>query len=95
VHNSWLYQIESFFSIVQRTVLTPTDHDLAEADRWLMQFQYRGERIAEPFERRFGRADLAKRMTGGTDPHRGSAKFGYISELPEPDHQVEVVQGVE
>jgi hypothetical protein len=82
VHNSWLYQIENFFSIVQRNVLTPTANDLAEAERWLMQFQYRCERIAEPFERRFSRANLAKLMAQGDGPHRGSAKSDKLANFP-------------
>ena len=59
VHASWLNQIEIYFSIVQRKVLTPNDFtDLAEVERRLLGFQRRYEQTAVPFDRRFTRADL-------------------------------------
>jgi hypothetical protein len=59
VHASWLNQIEIYFSIVQRKVLTPNDFtDLAEVERRLMGFQHRYEQTAVPFDWRFTRADL-------------------------------------
>lgn len=60
VHASWLNQIEIYFSIVQRKVLTPSDFCSLEsvADR-LLQFQERYEQVAEPFEWKFTRHDLA------------------------------------
>ena len=61
VHASWLNQIEIYFSVVQRKVLTPNDFcslNLA-ADR-ILQFQERYEQIAKPFEWKFTRQDLAK-----------------------------------
>ena len=61
VHASWLNQIEIYFSIVQRKVLTPSDFCSlqAAADR-ILQFQERYEQIAEPFEWKFTSKDLAK-----------------------------------
>ena len=59
VHASWLNQIEIYFSIVQRKVLTPNDFDCLEAvERRLFQFQEHYERIAKPFEWKFTREDL-------------------------------------
>ena len=59
VHASWLNQIEIYFSIVQRKVLTPNDFaDLAEVEAQLLAFQNHYERIARPFEWKFTRADL-------------------------------------
>ena len=59
VHTSWLNQIEIYFSIVQRKVLTPNDFiDLAEVERRLLGFQRRYEQTAVPFDWRFTRADL-------------------------------------
>ena len=59
VHASWLNQIEIYFSIVQRKVLTPNDFiDLAEVERRLLGFQRRYEQTAVPFDWRFTRADL-------------------------------------
>ncbi len=64
VHSSWLNQIEIYFSIVQRKVLTPNDFtDLAEVEGRLFDFQRRYERLAKPFEWRFTRADLADLLT--------------------------------
>ncbi|MDO8589410.1 MAG: IS630 family transposase [Armatimonadota bacterium] len=61
VHASWLNQIEVYFSIVQRKVLTPNDFCSLEstADR-ILQFQERYEEMAEPFEWKFTRHDLAR-----------------------------------
>ena len=59
VHASWLNQIEIYFSIVQRKVLTPNDFtELAEVQQRLLGFQRRYEQTAVPFEWRFTRADL-------------------------------------
>jgi len=59
VHASWLNQIEIYFSIVQRKVLTPNDFtDLAEVETRLLAFQDHYEQIARPFEWKFTRADL-------------------------------------
>jgi hypothetical protein len=59
VHASWLNQIEIYFSIVQRKVLTPIDFtDLAEVQQRLLGFQRRYEQTAVPFDWRFTRADL-------------------------------------
>ena len=59
VHASWLNQIEIYFSIVQRKVLTPNDFiDLAEVEQRLLGFQRRYEQTAVPFDWRFTRADL-------------------------------------
>jgi hypothetical protein len=59
IHASWLNQIEIYFSIVQRKVLTPNDFtDLAEVEGRLLGFQRRYEQTAVPFDWRFTRADL-------------------------------------
>lgn len=61
IHASWLNQIEIYFSVVQRKVLTPNDvADLAEVQNRLLTFERRYEQTAMPFEWRFTRADLAK-----------------------------------
>ena len=63
VHASWLNQIEIYFSIVQRKVLTPNDFSsLAEVEERLIGFQHRYGEIAEPFEWRFTRKDLDRLM---------------------------------
>jgi len=60
VHASWLNQIEIYFSIVQRKVLTPNDFpSLAAVEERLLDFQSYYEAIAQPFEWKFTRHDLA------------------------------------
>jgi DDE superfamily endonuclease len=64
VHASWLNQIEIYFSIVQRKVLTPGDFvDLAALEAALLGFQHRYETAARPFEWTFTRADLTALLT--------------------------------
>ena len=61
VHASWLNQIEIYYSIVQRKLLEPNDFDnLAELARTLNTFW---NEIAEPFDWRFTRDDLAALIT--------------------------------
>jgi hypothetical protein len=61
VHASWLNQIEIYFSIVQRKVLTPNDFtSIAEAENRIISFQQRYERSAKPFQWKFTREDLAR-----------------------------------
>jgi hypothetical protein len=60
VHASWLNQLEIYFSIVQRKVLEPNDfQSLAELAHTLNAFEHRWNEIAEPFDWRFTRDDLA------------------------------------
>lgn len=59
VHASWLNQIEIYFSIVQRKVLTPNDFpDLPTVAERLAAFERYYETIARPFEWKFTRSDL-------------------------------------
>jgi hypothetical protein len=60
-HASWLNQIEIFFSIVQRKVLTPADFvSLEHLEDRLLRFQEHYQQVAKPFEWRFTRRDLAR-----------------------------------
>lgn len=60
IHASWLNQIEIYFSIVQRKVLTPNDFkSLSEVEQRLLGFQQRYEETASPFQWTFTRKDLA------------------------------------
>ncbi len=70
-HASWLNQIEIYFSIVQRKVLTPNDcPDLAAVERRLLAYEALYNDTAVPFHWRFTRADLERRL----------------AQLPEADH---------
>jgi hypothetical protein len=63
VHASWLNQIEIYFSILQRKVLTPNDFaSLEELERRLLAFQVHYESVARPFEWKFTRTDLVRLM---------------------------------
>lgn len=59
VHASWLNQIEIYFSIIQRKVLTPNDfRSLQELEKRLLDFQSYFEQVAKPFQWKFTRRDL-------------------------------------
>ena len=61
IHASWLNQIEIYFSIIQRKVLTPNDFpSLAAVKQRLLAFQIHYEAMAKPFAWKFTRHDLAK-----------------------------------
>jgi hypothetical protein len=59
-HASWLNQVEIYFSVVQRKVVTPNDfHCLDEIQARLMAFQQHYQQIATPFEWKFTTDDLS------------------------------------
>jgi transposase len=59
VHASWLNQIEIFFSIVQRKVVTPNDFtSLDQVEDRLIAFERRYNETARPFRWEFTPADL-------------------------------------
>ena len=61
VHASWLDQVEIFFSILQRKVLTPNDlTDLDALAERVLAFQARYNATATPFDWRFTRTDLGQ-----------------------------------
>lgn len=63
VHASWLNQIEIYFGIVQKKVLTPNDfRSLEEVAERLKQFQDHYEKVAKPFKWKFTREDLTVMM---------------------------------
>lgn len=69
VHASWLNQIEIYFSVIQRKVLTPNDSkSLADIKERLLKFQEHYERVATPFEWKFTRKDLANLMRKLSNP---------------------------
>ncbi len=61
IHASWINQIEIYFSILQRKVLTPADAiSLDDLGQRILAFQGVYETMAAPFEWKFTRADLNK-----------------------------------
>jgi hypothetical protein len=62
-HASWLNQVEIYFSIVQRKVVTPNDFaSLHDLEHRLLAFQRRYEETAMPFQWAFTRADMVALM---------------------------------
>jgi hypothetical protein len=59
VHASWLNQVEIYFSVLERKVLTPPDAGSLDAlAARILKFQADYELLARPFEWKFTRADL-------------------------------------
>jgi hypothetical protein len=74
VHASWLNQIEIYFSIVQRKVLTPNDfNSLAALEDRLLRFQDHYQHIAQPFQWRFTRDGLANLLLKIQSPFERAA----------------------
>jgi len=86
IHASWLNQVEIYFSIVQRKVLTPNDFDsLAKLEAAPLAFQERYEKSAAPFQWAFTRDDLTKLMirVRPQDPRPGSLTWcKYVTVIP-------------
>lgn len=63
VHASWLNQVEIYFSVIQRKVLTPNDFPSLDAvAKRLLEFESYYEQIAKPFEWKFTRVELEELM---------------------------------
>jgi transposase len=63
VHASWLNQVEIYFSIIQRKVLTPNDcATLDELIERIVDFGKRYSALDRPFAWRFTRQDLERRL---------------------------------
>lgn len=61
IHASWLNQVEIYFSILERKVLTPADAaSLGGLAAQILAFQDHYEILAQPFEWKFTRADLTR-----------------------------------
>ncbi|MFE7111501.1 IS630 family transposase, partial [Streptomyces sp. NPDC057600] len=59
VHASWLNQVEIYFSVVQRKVVSPNDFtDLAQVRDRLRAFEDRYNATAQPFQWKFTTSDL-------------------------------------
>ena len=59
VHTSWLNQVEIYFSIIQRKVLTPNDFaSLDEVEQRLLLYEELSNREPRPFDWKFDLATL-------------------------------------
>ncbi|MER6417076.1 IS630 family transposase, partial [Streptomyces humidus] len=78
VHASWLNQVEIYFSVVQRKVVSPNDFtDLAQVADRLGAFEDRYNATAQPFQWKFTTSDLddllARLDRHTTDHHEESS----------------------
>lgn len=64
VHASWLNQVEIYFSVVQRKVVSPNDFtDLTQVGDRLRAFEDRYNATAQPFQWKFATSDLDDLLT--------------------------------
>ena len=71
VHASWLNQVEVYFSVIQRKLLTPDDfEDLETLAEQILAFEQHYNATARPFDWKFTRTDLNRLLTrlGKHDP---------------------------
>jgi transposase len=85
VHASWLNQVEIYFSIIQRKVLTPNDFtSLDQVEDRLTAFERRYNATARPFRWKFTPADLEDLMAR---IERHEQKEQNLQQPPGCDHQ--------
>ena len=64
IHASWLNQVEIYFSVLQRKLLTPNDFEsLEELENRILSFQTEYEKVSRPFRWKFTRDDLKKLLS--------------------------------
>ncbi|MGH3940711.1 MAG: transposase [Pseudonocardiaceae bacterium] len=64
VHASWLNQVEIYFSVIQRKVVSPNDFTtLDQVEQRLADFEQRYNTTARPFQWKFTPADLDDLLT--------------------------------
>ncbi|WP_433498186.1 IS630 family transposase (plasmid) [Sphaerimonospora sp. CA-214678] len=89
VHASWLNQVEIFFSIVQRKVVTPNDFtSLDEVEDRLIAFERRYNATARPFRWKFTPADLEDLLAR---IERHEQKESNLQQHDDCDHQPAVL----
>lgn len=70
IHASWLNQVEIYFSVLQRKVLTPQDIPTEqELTARILAFQQHYAQTAQPFEWKFTRTDLNQLLNTLDNPH--------------------------
>ncbi|MFJ9777871.1 IS630 family transposase [Kitasatospora sp. NPDC101157] len=79
IHAPWLNQVEIYFSVVQRKVVTPNDFtDLAQVGDRLRAFEDRYNATAQPFQWKFTTSDLddlLARLDRHTADHQEESSF--------------------
>jgi transposase len=74
VHASWLNQVEIFFSIIQKKVVSPSDFaSLEQLSETLLAFTGRYNQTAKPFSWKYTAADLASLLARITEHEQAAA----------------------
>ena len=85
VHASWLNQIEIYFSIIQRKVLSPNDfNDLTELETRILDFQSFYTSMAKPFKWKYTQEDLKQtlsKISRIANQQQQKAAWKYVTEL--------------
>jgi transposase-like protein len=80
VHASWLNQIEVFFSIIQKKVLTPGDFPgLGTLSYALLAFVNRYNRTARPFNWKFTANDLTALLRRTSEPEQSAQRHADLT----------------
>lgn len=84
IHASWLNQVEIYFSIIQRKVLTPNDFATLEAVRVRLRlYEELSNCTPHPFEWRFTRQDMLDWLERAT-PHFLAASAARVEGTGQP-----------
>lgn len=74
IHASWLNQVEIYFSVLQRKVLSPNDFEsLSDLQNRILSFQKIYETIAKPFVWEFTREDMKNVLAKCDDTQKMAA----------------------
>jgi hypothetical protein len=74
IHASWLNQVEIYFSVLQRKVLSPSNFEsLEDLENKILSFQMLYEKVSRPFEWKFTREDLKKMLLNFADKQKLAA----------------------
>jgi DDE superfamily endonuclease len=86
IHTSWLNQVEVYFSVIQRKLLTPTTSAASpEAEAGLLAFQDYYQQIATPFQWKFTTPTSTSCSSSSlptNQPRRSQPDHRYVTEIP-------------
>jgi hypothetical protein len=91
VHASWLNQVEIYFSLVQRKVLTPNDFaSLAEVEQRLRLYEALSNSQPHPFEWKFTRGKLVE-LLNRLHAHEAMRTPSATTQVPADSDQCELL----